>query len=100
MIVDGETMMKHLNRYRTVERTEKVMIYLEKGLHQIALRTYNRFESKTTCGIQADAAQEVYVMNVVLPSVMTKGVHQIRVSSSDNASEHTDCGLHNIIIRL
>lgn len=100
VIVDGETMMKHLNRYRTVERTEKVMIYLEKGLHQIALRTYNRFESKTTCGIQADAAQEVYVMNVVLPSVMTKGVHQIRVSSSDNASEHTDCGLHNIIIRL
>ena len=100
LVVDGRTMAKHLNPYRTVKRKEKILLYLEEGRHELMFRAYNRFEPVLSCALETAPSQEVHVLNVDLPSVLTKGVRHIGISAGDNASEHTDCGLHNLVIRL
>ena len=100
VIVDGKTMMKHLNPYRTVGRTEKVMLDLHKGSHELVLRSFNRFEESACAGISLADEQKVYKMRVALPSTVGKGGVHIAIQPLDRPSPHTDCELHNVSLRL
>lgn len=100
LILDGESVMKHLNPYRTEAKTEKVLLHLSEGTHELLLRAYNRFENRMAFGISPAQEQELHVMKVVLPSALTRGNCRIRISAADKDSGHTDCGLHNLVIRL
>ena len=100
LVVDGMTVAKHLNPYRTVCRTEKMLLELSEGSHQIILRAYNRFEDVLDCAVSPSEQQEIRCMKLKLPAVLKKGLHRIRLSASDTGSEHKDCGLHNLRICL
>ena len=100
LVVDGKTMFKHLNPYRTVSQTEKVLVDLAEGRHELVLRAYNRFEEELECGISATVSPELHCMKVKLPSEMKRGIRHIKVRAADTESEHKDCGLHNLCIRL
>lgn len=100
VVVNGRTMTKHLNPYGTTERIEKILLDLPAGQTSILVRAYNRFADKLSCGVKMTDFQEVYTMRVKLPSRLSPGVKTIRLSADDMESPHTDCGLHNIIIRL
>jgi alpha-L-fucosidase len=100
LIVDGKTMMKHLNPYRTTERTEKVVLDLQEGRHEVLLRSYNRFEDSSVAGFALSDDQKVYRMTLILPHVLGRGSVHIGVSPLDRLSPHTDCGLHNLRVRL
>ena len=100
VVVNGQTMTKHLNAYKTLERTEKILLDLPIGLNSILVRAYNRFSNDLTCGVKMTDFQEIYTMKVKLPSRLTPGVKTIRLRADDIDSPHTDCGLHNIRLRL
>ena len=100
LLVDGKTMMKHLNPYRTTERTEKLMLDLSKGSHVVVLRSYNRFEDNAIAGFGMAEDQKVYRMTLTLPHVLGKGSFHVGVSPLDGMSPHTDCGLHNLRLRF
>lgn len=100
VLVDGRTMTKHLNPYRTSERTEKLLLDLEKGVHEVVIRSYNRFEDRVHTGVSLSDDQVVYRMRITLPRTLEKGNVYVSVSSSDNVSPHTDCELHNLKLRL
>lgn len=100
VIVDGKAMMKHLNPYRTVSRTEKVMVDLAKGNHEIVLRSFNRFEETAFAGISISEDQRVYSMKIALPSQVGKGLVHVGIRPLDRNSPHTDCELHNVSLRL
>ena len=100
VMVDGRTMMKHLNPYRTVRRTEKVLLDLSEGVHEITVRSYNRFEDCVQGGMALSDDQMVYKKRVALPYMLGKGPVLVKLSASDAASEHKDCGLHNIRLRF
>lgn len=100
VIVDGKTMMKHLNPYRTVSRTEKVMVELSKGHHEIVLRSFNRFEEAAFAGISVSEDQRVYSMKIALPSQVGKGLVHVGLKPLDRPSPHTDSELHNVTLRL
>ena len=100
LVIDGVTMMKHLNPYRTTQRTEKVLVQLHEGCHEVVVRSYNRFEESACAGLGLAEEQVVYKMIVDLPQAICKGNVPVRVSAADLQSAHTDCGLHNLRIRL
>ncbi|MBR5104454.1 MAG: alpha-L-fucosidase [Bacteroidales bacterium] len=100
LVIDGRTMMKHLNPYRTVRRTEKVLVDLPKGTHEVILRSYNRFEERAYAGLMPAEGQVVYSMCVELPRTIRKGEVRVGVRAADRQSPHADCGLHNLRVRL
>ena len=100
LMVDGKTMMKHLNSYRTTDRTETVLLDLSKGRHELILRSYNRFENSVCAGISLASDQKVYRMRVELPEKLKDCQVKVALAAGDIASPHTDCGLHNLILRL
>ena len=100
LLIDGKPMMKHLNPYRTVMRSEKVMLDLQKGRHEIVLRSYNRFEDTACAGLSLSDSQIVHKMKVRLPSTVKDRLVHVSLSALDRDSQHTDCGLHNLRVRL
>ena len=100
VVVDGVTMTKHLNPYRTVSCCEPILLELTAGKHDVYLRAYNRFENELNCGMIPASAPVVYSMDVALPKSLHKGTHMITISAADHDSEHKDCGLHNLMITM
>lgn len=100
LLLDGKTMMKHLNPYRTSARTEKILLDLHKGNHEVIIRSYNRFEDEAVAGFALSDDQMLYRMTLALPHVLEKGDVHVDVSPLDIPSPHTDCGLHNLRLRL
>lgn len=100
VVVDGQTMTKHLNPYKTQERTEKILLNLPAGKTSILVRAYNRFSNNLVCGVKLAEFQEIYTMKVKLPSRVARGVRTVKVYADDIYSPHTDCGLHNLMLKL
>lgn len=100
LLVDGKTMMKHLNPYRTTDRTETVLLDLSKGRHELILRSYNRFEDTVCAGISLASDQKLYRKRIDLPEKLKDDQVDVALTAADIASPHSDCGLHNLIIRL
>ena len=100
LLVDGKTMMKHLNPYRTTDRTETVLLDLSKGRHELILRSYNRFEDTVCAGISLASDQKLYRKRIELPEKLKDDQVDVALTAADIASPHSDCGLHNLIIRL
>lgn len=100
VVVNGRTIAKHLNPYKTELRTEKILLDLPLGKNTILVRAYNRFSDNISCGIKLPDFQEIYTMKVKLPSRMSTGMRTIKVYADDLESPHTDCRLHNLRIKL
>ena len=100
VVVNGQTMTKHLNPYKTEEMTEKILLDLPYGQTTVLVRAYNRFSNNLVCGVKLTDFQEIYTMKVKLPSRVSAGVKTVKVIADDLDSPHTDCGLHNLRIRL
>lgn len=98
LVLDGESVMKHLNPYRTARKMENVVVYLEEGVHQIALRAYNRFENEIDICLRLSELK-MYGVDVPLDKDLMVGTCRLKVSNPDLPSVHTDSGLHNLIFR-
>ena len=100
LLVSGKTMMKHLNPYRTENRTEKVLVELCDDETDIVLRSYNRFEKTACAGFRLSDEQKIYRMIVDLPEAVKGRRVGVSLKAADRESPHTDCGLHNLRISL
>ena len=100
LCVDGKSMMKHLNPYGTVDRTEKVLLKVHSGRSELLIRHYNRFEDTLCAGVSLSERQTIYRTKIILPSVIRKPSVSVRLSAADRQSPHTDCGLHNVVVTM
>ena len=98
--IDGNTMMKHLNPYRTENRTEKVLVEVRNEAMEVILRSYNRFEKTATAGFRVSDEQRAYRMTVDLQEPVKERKVRVGLKAADTDSPHTDCGLHNLRISL
>ena len=87
--------MKHLNPDRCKYREEKVLVHLKKGMNQIVVRMYNRFEKETSFLIRPSAEQVIYKQNVSL----NKPTDCVKVRRTGLATQHTDTELHNLQVK-
>lgn len=95
LIVNGKSMMKHLNPYRSTYNEESVLLFLPEGKSCVALRSYNRFEKVASCMLSSEISP-VYVTRVRLPKPLHASGLKVKVSAYDIKSVHTDSQLHNI----
>jgi alpha-L-fucosidase len=106
LIYDNETgkyvsMMKHLNPYGEKAFDECVFVDLKKGDNELLLRSYNRFEREHTMQIELHQEQTEFTQTVMFDEPLAPyRYYLVRVTNSDNPSEHTDCKLHNLEIDL
>ena len=100
VVVNGKTIMKHLNPYRTVSRTEKLLLEMDNGENVVYVRAYDRFENKVTCGLEIAEESAIYRMTLNLATCMKKGIRNIKVYAADRNSAHSDCELHNLRILM
>ena len=94
LVLDGVSVVKHLNPYGTSQTNEKVVLYLEEGTHQVLLRAYNRFEEHLQMSLQLSDAD----FKCVEIPVNDSKICTVRISAADLPSVHTDSGLHNLFI--
>ena len=100
VIVNGRTMMKHLNAYRSCRNEENVLLYLPKGVSRVAVRSYNRFEDTAFCALEDASGRSLYRTCIELPEAVWADGLRLKLSADDIGSEHRDCRLHNIRINL
>ena len=95
------SMMKHLNPYRAEAFAESVVLDLEQGDTEVVLRSYNRFEDNLLMHLKPHFQQREYTQTLMFeePVSASRGL-LVRVSNASNESPHTDCGLHNLRLRL
>ena len=101
--LNGRSVMKHLNPYRCKFREEKVLLHLQKGVNQIVLRLYNRFEKETGYLLRPSEEQVVYKQRYIY-TVPDKDKKQsaikLQVKQNNLPTQHTDTELHNLTIRI
>ena len=95
LFVNGVSVMKHLNPYRSKYREEKVLVHLNKGTNVILLRAYNRFEKETTFMIRPSAEQVIYKQNITLDAPADR----VKIRRNGLATQHADTELHNLIVK-
>ena len=96
VVVNGKSMMKHLNPYRSTCHKEKLLLYLPEGRSDILLRSYNRFEKTAAAMIAPDSDGTVYRMKLKLPVAVSADGMAVKLTSLDRESVHSDSLLHNI----
>ena len=96
VVLNGQTVMKHMNPYGTKSRVETVLLKLKKGRNEIILRSFNRFESKMDCYLGLDPKQFLYRKTVNLGK--GKGSKSIKLWYGQESSQHHDAELHNFIV--
>ena len=100
VVVNSSVQAKHLNPYRTLKKTEKLLVDLPQGTSTILIRAYNRFENTLSFGLEKAEAEKIHSMRVKLPTPLKKGAHTLKLRATDRPSGHTDCGLHNLRIKV
>jgi len=64
LFVGGQSVMKHLNPYRTAFRSEKVLVSLKAGDNQVVLRSYNRNERTLEAMLRVADDQTIYSLPI------------------------------------
>jgi len=101
VLVNGQSILKHLNPYRTVSRHETVIVHLKKGRNQILVGSYNRFEKNVPVYLEPAQDNTVYSVVVPLDQTLRKSAsHKVRVSLAHPLNDHTDIELSNMAISI
>ena len=101
--LNGRSVMKHLNPYRCKFREEKVLLHLQKGLNQIVLRLYNRFEKETGYLLRPSDKQIVYKQRytyTVSEEDKKQPAIKLQIKQNNLPTQHTDTELHNLTVRI
>lgn len=96
VVLNGQTVMKHMNPYGTKSRMETVLLKLKKGRNEVILRSFNRFESKMDCYLGLDPKQFLYRKTVSLGK--GKGSKIIKLWHGLEGTPHHDAEMHNFIV--
>ena len=100
LVVNGRTVMKHLNPYGQSVTEELVAVSVQKGRNEVMLRSYNRFGNATSCSLLLKKDARMCRSTLVLPEALSRKSLRIRISALDTPSVHADCRLHNVRLLL
>lgn len=101
VLVNGTSLMKHLNPYGCDFRAENVRVHLNQGRNQILVGAYNKFEKQVSYVLQPADNQTLYQVSLPLAKALSAGqTHTVHVAPLKPANPHSDIELANIEITL
>lgn len=96
VVLNGETLSKHLNTYRCTLRDEQVLLPLKKGKNTVVIRFYNRFEKELPWKFALADKQIVFKQQAEVS--IPEGRHALSVAPAKPRSAHADIELNDIKI--
>lgn len=95
--LNGVELTAHNNPERGATQKEILQLPLQKGKNQLVVKFYNRFNKKTTWGINTQVPQRILGQEEEVPQGLeNKGVHRISITPVNPASVHRDMRLANL----
>ena len=100
VVLNGQSIAKHLNPYRSTSHKEVVLLNVKKGQNDLIIRGMNRFEKSITLQATPLEQTKVYKTTVTINDVPKSQTHTVRLSRKGLQSPHTDAQLHNIYLKI
>lgn len=94
--LNGHSVMKHLNPYRTTFRKETVKLALRQGSNEVIVRLYNRFEEQVPYLLRPAANQVLHKQTIRLEQPQS-GLLTMRQAGLP--TPHSDTELYNVDFR-
>ncbi|MBQ8838580.1 MAG: alpha-L-fucosidase [Bacteroidales bacterium] len=98
VVLNGETVMMHLNPYGTKSRKETVVLNLKEGRNEVIVRLYNRFESHISGMLQTSRNRTLFRKTVTIDTDVPSA--EIKLWRGPDSNPHTDGELHNFMMYL
>lgn len=100
MLLNGEYLTAHFSPDRKEWQTEIVFLPLKKGVNQLVIKYFNRFENKLNYNIQPLDSWKVYSQELQ-PMLLNKNlIHRISLKLSQPNSKVSPLRLNNVMIEV
>lgn len=100
MLLNGEYLTAHFSTERKEWQTETVLLPLKKGMNQLVIKYYNRFEENLYYSIQPLASWPIYSQQLQ-PTTLGKGkTHKVSMELAQPNSKVSPLRLNNVEIKV
>ncbi len=102
VLLNGEYITAHFSPERKEWQTETLLLPLKKGMNQLVIKHFNRFEDKLNYSIQPLDSWQVYSL-LLQPTVLSSnkgGVHKVSMTLAEPNSKGSPLQLNNVEIKV
>ena len=102
VLLNGEYITAHFSPERKEWQTETLLLPLKKGMNQLVIKYFNRFEDKLNYSIQPLDSWQVYSL-LLQPTVLSSnkgGVHKVSMTLAEPNSKGSPLQLNNVEIKV
>ena len=100
ILLNGEYLTAHFSTDKKEWQTETVLLPLNKGMNQLVIKYFNRFENKLYYSIQPLDSWKVYSQELQPPVLMNNNIHKISLNLTQPNSKVSPLRLNNIKIKV
>ena len=102
MLLNGKYITAHFSPERKAWQTETVLLPLKKGVNQLVIKYFNRFEDQLNYSIQPLDSWQIYSQQLQ-STVLNKtknGVHKVSMTLAEPNSKVSPLQLNNVEIKV
>ncbi len=100
VLLNGEYITAHFSPERKEWQTETLLLSLNKGMNQLVIKYFNRFEDKLNYSIQPLDSWQIYSLQLQ-PILMNKnGTHKVSLKLQQPNSKVSPMKLNNVVIKV
>ncbi|NLC49112.1 MAG: hypothetical protein GX762_01925, partial [Bacteroidales bacterium] len=100
MLLNGEYLTAHFSPERKDWQTETVMLPLKKGMNQLVIKYFNRFEDKLNYSIQPLTTWQVYSQELQPAVLNSDKLHKVSLKLAQPNSKVSPIRLNNVEIKV
>ena len=100
MLLNGEYLTAHFSPERKDWQTETVMLPLKKGMNQLVIKYFNRFEDKLNYSIQPLTTWQVYSQELQPAVLNSDKLHKVSLKLAQPNSKVSPLRLNNVDIKV
>ena len=100
ILLNGEYVTAHFSPERKEWQTETVLLPLKKGLNQLVIKYFNRFEDKLNYSIQPLTTWQIHSQKLNSSILNEDKLHQISLKLAQPNSKVSPLRLNNVEIKV
>ena len=100
MLLNGEYITAHFSPERKDWQTEVVLLSLKKGVNQLVIKYFNRFEDKLNYSIQPLDSWQVYSQDLQPAMLNNNKIHKVSLKLAQPNSKVSPLRLNNVELKV